>query len=261
MKKMKRYLLLFSVLACVLALTACGKKSDKDKTSFTYDEKELVECLTSNTETVAGWSNDAINAAIDKYGDSKDNKAMKDGLEQYKNAKKDSGKYEGFYLDDSDNVKYKISTDKDSVTITAKAKFTKRNVKVIYTFGLVDDNVQATSIVYEPQYSLGEKMEKAALNTVMGLTTVAIVLIFLSILISLFRYINKAQNALANKNKKDDAIDKTIVQIESKEESEYSDDTELIAVITAAIAMSEQKSTDGFVVRSIRRVPNRKWNR
>ena len=38
------------------------------------------------------------------------------------------------------------------------------------------------------------------------------------------------------------------------------DDLELIAVITAAIAAQEGTSTDGFVVRSIRRRPSNKWN-
>ena len=37
------------------------------------------------------------------------------------------------------------------------------------------------------------------------------------------------------------------------------DDLELIAVITAAIAAQEGTTTDGFVVRSIRRRPSNKW--
>ena len=41
---------------------------------------------------------------------------------------------------------------------------------------------------------------------------------------------------------------------------EETDDLELIAVITAAIAAQEGTSTDGFVVRSIRRRPSNNWN-
>ena len=40
---------------------------------------------------------------------------------------------------------------------------------------------------------------------------------------------------------------------EQREEQELVDDTELVAVIAAAIAAYEGTSTDGFVVRSIRR--------
>ena len=43
-------------------------------------------------------------------------------------------------------------------------------------------------------------------------------------------------------------------------EETVTDDLELIAVITAAIAAQEGTSTDGFVVRSIRRRPSNKWN-
>ena len=40
---------------------------------------------------------------------------------------------------------------------------------------------------------------------------------------------------------------------------EMTDDLELIAVITAAIAAGEGTSTDGFVVRSIRRRTSNNW--
>ena len=43
--------------------------------------------------------------------------------------------------------------------------------------------------------------------------------------------------------------------------SDVSDDTELVAVIAAAIAAAEGTSTDGFVVRSIKRRQSNKWNK
>lgn len=108
---------------------------------------------------------------------------------------------------------------------------------------------------------LGDKMATAALNTVIGMGTVFVVLILISFIISLFRYIPVIQNKLAQrKAKKADAkqesIDNTIAQIVEKEENtDLADDLELVAVIAAAIAASEgAASTDGFVVRSIRKV-------
>ena len=44
------------------------------------------------------------------------------------------------------------------------------------------------------------------------------------------------------------------------EEAEEMDDTELVAVIAAAIAAAEGTTTDGFVVRSIKRRKSNKWN-
>ena len=123
----------------------------------------------------------------------------------------------------------------------------------------MNDNLDVKEITYEAQFTMGETLMKAALNTLMGISTVLLVLAFLSIVISLFKYINRAQNKAAEQK---NGLDKTVVQITEKEETaETEDNTELIAVITAAIASMEQTSTDGFVVRSIRKVPNSKWKK
>lgn len=104
----------------------------------------------------------------------------------------------------------------------------------------------------------------AGINTVICLAVVFTVLIFISFLISLFKYIPKLEAALSKKDKKtelaENAVVNTVSQIEVKEEEEeLSDDLELVAVITAAIAASAGTSTDGFVVRSIRRSNHSKW--
>ena len=49
------------------------------------------------------------------------------------------------------------------------------------------------------------------------------------------------------------SVDQVVTQIEQREEQQSMDDTELIAVIAAAIAASEGTSTSDFVVRSINR--------
>ena len=61
----------------------------------------------------------------------------------------------------------------------------------------------------------------------------------------------KAKAEAAVKSVKEDNA--VVTQIEQREEQELVDDTELVAVIAAAIAAYEGTSTDGFVVRSIRR--------
>ena len=101
-------------------------------------------------------------------------------------------------------------------------------------------------------------MTKAALNTLIGMGTVFVMLIMISLIISLFNFIPKIQAAFSKKGKKEETknagIDNAVTQIAAQEEAE-ADDTELVAVIAAAIAASEgAASTDGFVVRSIRKV-------
>ena len=112
-------------------------------------------------------------------------------------------------------------------------------------------------------YTLAQNMEKAAMNTVMGLGTVFVILVFLIFVISLFKYIP----GLVEGKKKESApapaaaapAPVVAAPVAEPAVEDVTDDGELIAVIAAAIAASEGKtSTDGFVVRSIRKVNRRK---
>lgn len=101
--------------------------------------------------------------------------------------------------------------------------------------------------------SFGELMAEAGVNTLLGMGTVFCVLILISFIISLFKYLNKA--SAPKKEEKKDSVDKAVEQISANEDTANDDDTELAAVIAAAIAAYEgSKSASGYVVRSIRRV-------
>lgn len=100
----------------------------------------------------------------------------------------------------------------------------------------------------------GTHMGTAALNTLLGMGSVFIVLILIIFIISSFELL-----------KKDDKK-KEVKKVEapsnvSEAEVELADDSELVAVITAAIAAFESAnggSSDGFVVRSIKKANRRK---
>ena len=143
----------------------------------------------------------------------------------------------------------------DQIIINVGCTFERKDASVqfIYDTDLYNTlDASATNV----NYTFGEKMQKAGLNTLLGMGTVFAVLILIYGLISLFSFIPKIEAALAKKNEAPAAVaavDNAITQIEKTEE--LTDDLELIAVITAAIAASEgNTSTDGYVVRSIRRV-------
>lgn len=111
--------------------------------------------------------------------------------------------------------------------------------------------------------------EQALLNTLMGMGTVFVVLIFISLLISLFVYIPSIERAWKNRSSKKQkqaeqenrpAPKRPIIEETSVEEEELVDDGELVAVITAAIMAASAEtavSADKLVVRSIRRVKRR----
>ena len=92
--------------------------------------------------------------------------------------------------------------------------------------------------------------EQALLNTLMGMGTVFAVLIFISLLISLFVYIPSIERALKNRSSKKEKkaaqeerpAPKRPILEEVVEEEELVDDGELVAVITAAIMASPPAS-------------------
>ena len=115
---------------------------------------------------------------------------------------------------------------------------------------VIDEEYSLSSGAINPTYTTGEKMQKAALNTVIGISTVFIVLIFISFIIYLLKYVNvigkkedKTQEP-AEDNSTNNVTNPVVVEEE---------DLELIAVIAAAIAEAEGTSPEGLVVRSIRR--------
>ena len=146
----------------------------------------------------------------------------------------------------------------DSVTATMDAEFSDHDGTLTLTF---DEKANMTSITLDPIYSMGEVLKKAGLNTILGMGTVFVVLIFISLIISCFNFIPKIQ---AKFSKKDAAAEVKADEVKAAapavtEQVAEEDDLELVAVITAAIAASQGTSSDGFVVRSIKKRNKNKW--
>lgn len=152
----------------------------------------------------------------------------------------------------------------DSFSITKSGKtlttdmivhFTDRDVVFEIVYNYYDMSVP-TGVTVEPVYSLGEKMAKAGMNTIISMLVVFCVLILISLIIyafNIFPYLEKKKKEKAEAAAKTNSVDQVVTQIEQREEQQSMDDTELIAVIAAAIAASEGTSTSDFVVRSINR--------
>lgn len=138
-------------------------------------------------------------------------------------------------------------------TVTVPVAFEKSNAEFVYTF---DETGTPTGLSVDVQYSMAETLRRAAMNTVMGLGTVFLVLFFLTFVIWLFRFIPNGSKAPAPAA---EAPAVQTVEAEVAESEPEVDDGELVAVIAAAIAAAEGTTTDGFVVRSIRKVNRKKW--
>lgn len=101
-------------------------------------------------------------------------------------------------------------------------------------------------------------MQTAVSNTIMGVSIVFFVLVSLSFLIYLFRFIPMLEEKLTKKKTVEPVKQKVPVEA-PVEEKELVDDLELVAVITAAIAASEGKDPGQYIVRSIKKVHRNQW--
>jgi sodium pump decarboxylase gamma subunit len=107
-------------------------------------------------------------------------------------------------------------------------------------------------------------LSKALLNTVIGMGIVFVVLIFISYIISLLKYIPKLIEKFTNssnsnnmESENEPAIDyETSLETGDSIDISVTDNAELVAVITAAImaSMENEVPNDGLIVRSIRKI-------
>ena len=96
-------------------------------------------------------------------------------------------------------------------------------------------------------------------NAEFNLNLIGICVVFTAVVSLLVLFLVIA--ILGNVSQKKQAVAQSVSEVTSSSAGKnLADDLELVAVITAAIAMQEKVSTDSFVVRSIRRRPSNKWS-
>lgn len=313
--KMKKLLIVVSMLAVMFSLAGCGKEQEKP---FEYDESQIV--------TDVMYLFDEYSKVSDEYADY----YLTDGTEFEKSAIKGIkqavdtdkvGKFEdyGQYLDgeqvfNTDDADFENAEDYVSVTILNKAA--NRDVEITVKFvenadyyiqydkltqeiniasitdeinnyygysveqflemtgysdidavvnDAIETNLSSMNVYrYVPEemvvtavYSKGELMKQAGMNTLIGMGTVFIVLIFISFIISLFKFLPalfaKKPDVPAPKE------EPKAVPAAVAADANLVNDAELVAVITVAIYAASGSagnggvSKDKLIVRSIRR--------
>ena len=256
--KKKISLLLCLMMTAIVCLTGCGKT----QTTLEYDEAMIEQeteflinyCQNVDSDTLAQWN--------DQNEFSKEYQFMMSGLkftpdsfdgavDSWQAGIKECGEYVG-------HGDYTFEAKDDELTVSVPAQFKDRDATIEFVF---DKDLYLESMTVSAKFSLGEIMEKAGLNTLLGMGTVFLVLIFLAFVISLLKYIPMLQEKFTKKTEKNKTPVKEVPKAEVPVvEEELTDDEELVAVITAAIAAADESVSDGFVVRSIRRRKSNKWN-
>lgn len=257
------------MLVAVFALAGCsGSDSgvDYDKSTIAEATEFLVNyCSTVDDATIDQWnslSDDQLELQMAQSGYPFTADGFLGSMDAWKAGVEECGTYEGH-----GDFTYEATQTQLSVTTTAKFAERDANLEIIYKAD-TRGNLHLDSLTVSGIYSMSEILGKAGMNTLLGMGTVFCVLIIISIIISLLKFIPKLQAAFSKKEAPQPAQIPAPVQVapaaaESEaaaEEEDVSDDCELAAVIAAAIAASEEIPADGFVVRSIRRRKSNKWN-
>lgn len=245
-RKLKSLLAMVCVLALTLAMSVCVFAADTVTEDEAANYKSAAETLISQ---IAGFSDEEIENYL-----AQDDAFTTATMESWKSVKDELGAYSSIVSQD-------VEKDGDVVTISTVAQFEKAKADVVLMLDLGQQ--MYTSMTYSVQYSLAANMQRAGMNTLMGIGIVFLMLLFLSFVIGLFKYIEKFQNvgkkkAAEEAPKAEEAPAPAIAQSEAADE-DFADDLELVAVISAAIAAYENTSGDSFVVRSIKK--SNKWHR
>ena len=218
-------------------------------TSMVFAADKIDESVKTSLVTTAEGLTDAIvalkDADIENYMNTGDDFTTS-AMQSWQTSKDELGAKK------ESNGETTVTLKDDQYTVTVPVKFEKTNANFVYVF---ESTGTPVSMSVDIQYGLGKTLQRAGLNTLMGVGTVFVMLVLLSLLISLFRFIpnpeaKKAAEAKAAKEAQAAVIAAAPVQAEEN----LADDGELVAVIAAAIAAAEGTTTDGFVVRSIRKV-------
>ena len=254
------------MIACIFGLTACG--SEEALTEFEQRKVSYAENLAVNgvIPALADFFDDEMAESYNEltmdeiayvvannYDINVDGYAFSSAIESFHSAAESVGAIQAI-----GEVKSEIDGSQIIVEVNVTGTGKDAVAEIIFSNDMF---MVLESAALNPVSTMGELMTNAALNTVIGMGTVFVVLILISFIISCFNIIPKLQKRAAEKKaaqaagqEKESSVAESTVDTAVTEEISEDDDQELVAVIAAAIAAFEGSvSTDGFVVRSIRR--------
>lgn len=264
MKKKVSFIL--CILTCALLVAGCNISLTKKNKNFDEKklEKETDKYLKTWLETNHEEQVQQLEAAIEYYDGMKDSlseeewnsyleqrKTAKEQIKEYKEAVKQKKKY-GDEMDKKVKTEFTVSAKNATVNETIR---TKKGKQFIFSVSF-DENGEKTDQKIDDYKTMKQKMGKAGLNTVMSMAIVFAVLIFISLIISCFKFIGMIQDRTGTKQQMPARVAPIPVPAPAAAQQGSSenlvDDLELVAVITAAIAAATgSESADGLTVRSI----------
>lgn len=239
--------------ACLVSLSGCSSNQDAETDSTismdgTPVDDSMAQSIMLSAAQTLGVPKDQLivqKTLAESTGDATTAAIYEAQLE----VREDMGELKNVNMDEGSVV---LLAD-GSYTVMIPVDFTEGTKKYVMNINMATQQIQAEftdmSAGVEEDTSMGTLLKTATVYTIIGIGTVFLVLIFISILISCFKYIHAWEEG---KKKAAAPAPKAAPAVTGPD---LSDDAELVAVMTAAIAAYEGSATsNGLVVRSIRRV-------
>ena len=243
------------IFRSIIALVLCSfifTVNVSAATEYRYDKENVIASVEALVKNLVSMNETELEYySINSVGWTQS--ASETLLEYYKN--NTLGEYKNF-------GETKLVEDGQNLKVTVEVRFEKANLEVTTILSHIGAEIipvtMSFKVVDTSNAGLGERMQNALFNALIGISSVFIVLMLISFIIYLFKYIPKIKELFTkgDKNSPSAVLEKTIAEIEGKEE--LVDDMELVAVITAAICAATGTTSDSFVVRSIKKADRKK---
>ena len=244
--------------ACAFGLAACGEKEETGGFQRITDEM-AQNCITvsqSAVESLASFDD----SQMEQMAVSRDD-FTRYAVEEWVEAVDTMGEFQSM-----GEAELAVDEEAETVTVTIPAAFEEEEATLtfVYDYNADYDQMTPTYMTVEEKETVAGNLQEAGINTVVGVVVVFVVLTFLVFVISLFRFVGGEEKKEAAEKKEPVQPVPAPAQAAPAPAAQQglSEDIELAIVLATAIAAAEEEtSTDGYVVRSIRKVNGSKWRR
>lgn len=218
--KLKKIVLLLSMLICVSLATACS--DGQEKIDFDYTDLDVL-----NSSVALTFSIENIDEATKvKINNTEGQEVYQTAISNFETANEECGELSGFRLKDGSvatlqdvaaasqdadafnqcllNIDSEITEEGNTVKVILTSVYEKRDAKISFIYksapkqASVDENTgelvipfDVSEITVAPVYTTGEKMSQAGMNTLMGMGSVFLILLIIEFIISQFERLSK----------------------------------------------------------------------
>lgn len=255
----KRLVLVLSAILCAVCL--CSGLAYKHNVCYAAEEAKVSGTVTNQDEVIEILDNyyylwneiDFELQRVQYYINGNLTEDMEQQYNKWTALKEEVG--------EAGEITEYILSENKSGDITASIIGKYENSSLKFTIELDRDFNMLSDIEVQKYEVQAEKasLAKAGVNTIMSISIVFIVLIFIAFVIYLLKFIPRLFGLEKKEEKKEDVVVEPVAT--APVEEDVTDDTELVAVITAAIiaSMGNEAPADGLVVSSIKRRTGSKW--